>query len=146
MINMDLLRRIERAIPVPSQRFVVHRDILVCQMEYVERDSPFKWALVQTRLGMEEAVSNTAVCKLQTKGTALELTFLKLQSPSILPCANHSRQGVIVVGQAVAAAQEQTLFIWGSLRKPVPSHLQPSRRHHRPQVQPKGGKVPHQYR
>jgi hypothetical protein len=62
MINMDLLQRIQHAILIPSQRFVVHRDTLVCQMEYVERETPFKWAPVQTRPGLEEAVSNTAVC------------------------------------------------------------------------------------
>ena len=44
--------------------------------------------------------------KLRIKGTVLELTFLKLLGPTILPYANHSRQGVIVVGQAVAAVQE----------------------------------------
>jgi hypothetical protein len=62
MINMDLLQRIQHAILIPFQRFVVHRDTLVCQMEYVERGPPFKWDPVPTRLGLEEPVSNTAVC------------------------------------------------------------------------------------
>ncbi len=60
--------------------------------------------------------------KLQTNGAELELMFLKLLGRTILSCAIHSRQGVIVVEQGVAAAQEQTPFIWGSLRKPANSN------------------------
>jgi hypothetical protein len=60
---MGLLQRTQRAIPAPSQRFVVHQDFPVCQMEYVEREIPFKWAPVRTSLGLGEAVLNTAVCQ-----------------------------------------------------------------------------------
>jgi hypothetical protein len=62
MINMELLQRIQRAIPAHSQRFVVRQDIPVCQMDYVEMEVPFRWAPVQIRPGLGEPVLNTAVC------------------------------------------------------------------------------------
>jgi hypothetical protein len=64
MIKMELLQRIEHAIPDQSRHFVVHQDIPACQMDYVEKEIPSKWALAQTRLGLGEAVLNTAVCQI----------------------------------------------------------------------------------
>lgn len=61
MIKMELLHQIYLAIPDYYPRSVVPPDILVCQTEYVEKQTPFKWVLVQTSRGPAEAVSNTAV-------------------------------------------------------------------------------------
>jgi hypothetical protein len=72
MVKMELLQRIQLAIPDPSRRFVVQRDIPACQMDYVEKLIPSKWALAQTRLGLGEAVLNTAVCQNSDEGTSVD--------------------------------------------------------------------------
>jgi hypothetical protein len=61
MIKMESLQRTRLAIPDSSQHFVARQDFPVCQMEYVEKGIPFKWAPAQTRLGPEEAALNIAV-------------------------------------------------------------------------------------
>jgi hypothetical protein len=65
---MELLHPIQPVTPVHSPRFVAHRDFLVYRMDYVETKSLFKWAPAQTRLGLGEAVSNTAVSQSSNEG------------------------------------------------------------------------------
>jgi hypothetical protein len=72
MIKMELLQRIQLAIPGPSRRFVVHQDTPACQMDYVEKEIPSKRALAQTRPGLGEAVLNTAVCQNSDEGTSVD--------------------------------------------------------------------------
>jgi len=69
MIRVERWPLVHLAILAPSQRFVVHQDMHVYRMDYVEKEMPYKWALAQTSPGLGEVVSNIAVCQSSTGRT-----------------------------------------------------------------------------
>ena len=44
MTKVEWWPLVHLAIPAPSQRFVVHQDMHVYRMDYVEKEMPYKWA------------------------------------------------------------------------------------------------------
>lgn len=115
MINMELLQRTQCAIPAPSQRFVVHQDFHVCQMDYVGRGTPFKWAPVRTSFGLGEAVLNTAVCQSSDKRYCTWTDFHEAAGSNNIAVCKPQSKGRYCCGTGTSCCSGPDIFHLGVL-------------------------------